>query len=50
MPIEVQIRTREMDDLANYGIASHWFYKRGRGRPPVTQSRANRWVKGLLEW
>ncbi len=49
VPIEVQIRTREMDDLANYGIASHWFYKRGPGPAAGNQSRANRWVKSLLE-
>jgi GTP diphosphokinase / guanosine-3',5'-bis(diphosphate) 3'-diphosphatase len=49
LPIEVQIRTREMDDLANYGIASHWFYKRGSEQIDSSQGRANRWVKSLLE-
>ena len=49
LPIEVQIRTREMDDLANYGIASHWFYKRGRESVNGSQGRTNRWVKSLLE-
>lgn len=49
LPIEVQIRTREMDDLANYGIASHWFYKRGTESVDGSQGRTNRWVKSLLE-
>jgi GTP pyrophosphokinase len=49
LPIEVQIRTREMDDLANYGIASHWFYKNGTESVDGSQGRTNRWVKSLLE-
>lgn len=49
VPIEVQVRTREMDDLANFGIASHWFYKSGLERAQNSESRAGRWVKGLLE-
>lgn len=49
VPIEVQIRTREMDDLGNYGIASHWLYKSGLENAQGTGRRANRWLKGLLE-
>ena len=49
VPIEVQIRTREMDDLANYGIASHWLYKSGLENAEGNQTRTTRWVKGLLE-
>jgi GTP pyrophosphokinase len=49
VPIEVQIRTGEMDDLANYGIASHWLYKAGLENAEGNQTRTNRWVKGLLE-
>ena len=46
--IEVQIRTKEMDDMANYGIASHWEYKTGEGKE-ASQRRASRWIQGLLE-
>ena len=49
VPIEVQIRTHEMDALANYGIASHWLYKSGLENAEGNQTRTNRWVKGLLE-
>jgi len=47
--MEVQIRTVEMDDLANHGIASHWLYKSGMEGIQGNAGRANRWVKGLLE-
>ena len=43
--IEIQIRTKDMDDMANYGIAAHWLYKsQDEGNP-----RAYRWIQGLLE-
>lgn len=48
VPIEVQIRTKAMDDMANFGIAAHWFYK-GNGDETGISSRASDWVKGLLE-
>jgi RelA/SpoT family (p)ppGpp synthetase len=45
VPIEIQIRTKDMDAMANFGIAAHWLYKsKEEGNP-----RANRWVQGLLE-
>jgi RelA/SpoT family (p)ppGpp synthetase len=45
VPIEIQIRTRDMDAMANFGIAAHWLYKaQEEGNP-----RTNRWVQGLLE-
>lgn len=47
--IEVQIRTKEMEKMANYGIAAHWEYKTGNQKVDVNQRRANRWVQGLLE-
>jgi GTP pyrophosphokinase len=47
--IEVQIRTREMDAMANFGIAAHWEYKSTTNNTEVSQRRAARWVQGLLE-
>jgi len=45
VPIEIQIRTRDMDAMASFGIAAHWLYKSHE----EGNSRANRWVQGLLE-
>jgi guanosine-3',5'-bis(diphosphate) 3'-pyrophosphohydrolase len=47
--IEVQIRTREMDAMANFGIAAHWEYKSNNNNVEVSRRRAARWVQGLLE-
>lgn len=49
VPIEVQIRTKEMDELANTGIAAHWLYKADEDSPVSNQARARQWVQGLLE-
>ena len=47
-PIEVQIRTEEMDLIAERGIAAHWAYKHG-GSPTSAQTRAHSWISNLLE-
>ena len=47
--IEVQIRTQEMETMANYGIAAHWEYKSTEGNIDASQRRATRWIQGLLE-
>lgn len=50
VPIEIQIRTREMEEMANNGIAAHWLYKsNGEEVPKGTHARARQWVKGVLE-
>lgn len=49
IPIEIQIRTYEMDEFANNGIASHWLYKAGEKGLNKTQVRAQEWVKSLIE-
>ena len=48
VPIEVQIRTKEMDEMANSGIAAHWLYK-ANDNPNASHLRARQWVQGLLE-
>ncbi|WP_024891353.1 RelA/SpoT family protein [Luteimonas huabeiensis] len=47
-PIEVQIRTEDMDLIAERGIAAHWAYKHG-GSPTSAQTRAHSWITSLLE-
>lgn len=49
VPIEIQIRTQEMEDMANHGIAAHWLYKSDDSQSTQTHARARRWVKSLLE-
>ena len=49
MPIEIQIKTQEMNDMAENGIASHWLYKSGNNSDSSPQIKARRWVAGLLE-
>jgi len=50
VPIEIQIRTREMEEMANNGIAAHWLYKSPEDEVPKgTHARARQWVKGVLE-
>lgn len=50
VPIEVQIRTKEMDELSSTGIAAHWLYKTVEDNPSQSSyDRANRWTKRLLE-
>ena len=49
IPVEIQIRTREMEDMANNGIAAHWLYKSDDGSASASHTRAREWVQGLLE-
>ncbi len=48
-PIEVQIRTGEMDLVAERGVAAHWSYKLGGEQGSSAQSRASAWIAGLVE-
>ena len=48
VPIEVQIRTRQMDTLAENGIAGHWLYKDDTAAEG-SHVRARQWVAGLLD-
>jgi len=49
VPIEVQIRTADMDRVAESGIAAHWLYKSGDESPNSAQARAREWLLELLE-
>ncbi len=48
VPIEIQIRTREMEEMANSGIAAHWSYKSNEINKH-SHARARQWIKDLLE-
>jgi GTP diphosphokinase / guanosine-3',5'-bis(diphosphate) 3'-diphosphatase len=47
-PVEVQIRTREMDESAEFGIAAHWRYKEG-GKSDRYDERIS-WLRRVMEW
>lgn len=49
IPIEIQIRTQDMEYLAEKGIAAHWLYKDKESSGVDAASRARDWLKGLLE-
>ncbi len=48
-PLEVQIRTSEMHQNAEYGIAAHWRYKEGGHRDKSYEQRIN-WLRNMMEW
>ena len=48
-PLEVQIRTAEMHQNAEYGIAAHWRYKEGSHRDKNYEQRIN-WLRNMMEW
>ncbi len=47
-PLEIQVRTREMHEEAELGVAAHWLYKRGRAAKGDDEWVA--WVKTLMDW
>jgi guanosine-3',5'-bis(diphosphate) 3'-pyrophosphohydrolase len=47
-PLEIQVRTNEMHETAEYGIAAHWVYKDRRGKREEAERLA--WLKQLADW
>jgi guanosine-3',5'-bis(diphosphate) 3'-pyrophosphohydrolase len=51
-PLEIQIRTRNMHDLAEFGIAAHWMYKGEKARPDAARNSDGKlkWLRSLMDW
>ncbi|TKB51794.1 bifunctional GTP diphosphokinase/guanosine-3',5'-bis pyrophosphate 3'-pyrophosphohydrolase [Ferrimonas aestuarii] len=50
VPVEVQVRTEDMDQMADKGVAAHWIYKDdGEAKATTAQVRARKWMQSLLE-
>ena len=49
-PFEVQIRTNEMHEVAEYGVAAHWRYKEDTGSADRQYEERMAWLRHLIEW
>lgn len=50
IPVEIQIRTKDMDQMADKGVAAHWVYKDAKDSSDTTaQVRARKWMQSLIE-
>ena len=49
-PIEVQIRTADMHQMAEYGIAAHWKYKEGGSPASAGDTERFNWLRQLVDW
>jgi GTP pyrophosphokinase len=50
-PLEIQIRTHEMHEMAEYGIAAHWRYKEQRGGKRDTRYEQKiAWLRRMMDW
>ncbi|HEV7808255.1 MAG TPA: RelA/SpoT family protein, partial [Solirubrobacteraceae bacterium] len=56
LPLEIQIRTREMQEMAEFGVAAHWIYKvdsdgKARAGGPASDGDAKlKWLRSMLDW
>jgi guanosine-3',5'-bis(diphosphate) 3'-pyrophosphohydrolase len=49
-PLEIQVRTLDMHETAEYGIAAHWAYKRGGKQKKTADADWTAWMKQLMDW
>jgi guanosine-3',5'-bis(diphosphate) 3'-pyrophosphohydrolase len=52
LPLEIQIRTRDMHDMAEFGVAAHWMYKQDPKRKGGTPDGEDKlkWLRSMLDW
>ena len=50
LPVEVQVRTYQMHQVSEYGVASHWSYKEGGNSKDLRFEERMTWLRQLLEW
>jgi GTP pyrophosphokinase len=52
-PLEIQIRTQEMHEMAEFGVAAHWVYKQGPNGGPAVDGEGDaktKWLRSMLDW
>ncbi|HTA05748.1 MAG TPA: bifunctional (p)ppGpp synthetase/guanosine-3',5'-bis(diphosphate) 3'-pyrophosphohydrolase, partial [Solirubrobacteraceae bacterium] len=52
-PLEIQIRTQEMHEMAEFGVAAHWVYKQGPNGAPAQDGEGDaktKWLRSMLDW
>ncbi|HXP36161.1 MAG TPA: bifunctional (p)ppGpp synthetase/guanosine-3',5'-bis(diphosphate) 3'-pyrophosphohydrolase, partial [Solirubrobacteraceae bacterium] len=57
-PLEIQIRTQEMHEMAEFGVAAHWVYKNAPGSSPSGETDGEgtdgdaklKWLRSMLDW
>jgi GTP pyrophosphokinase len=53
LPLEIQIRTRDMHDMAEFGVAAHWMYKQDptkKGSAGPEGEDKLKWLRSMLDW
>jgi guanosine-3',5'-bis(diphosphate) 3'-pyrophosphohydrolase len=53
LPLEIQIRTRDMHDMAEFGVAAHWMYKQDPGKRTGGSPEGDdklKWLRSMLDW
>ena len=48
-PLEIQIRSNDMHQVSEYGVAAHWKYKGNQTKDMVFEEKMS-WMRQLLEW
>ncbi len=53
LPLEIQIRTKDMQEMAEFGVAAHWIYKvdgDGKAGPAADGDAKLKWLRSMLDW